>query len=120
MLLQMKVARLSWKRGFIICLLHRAYLYFSSNWLLKAEINFINSLFKQNDYPITFILNVIDKFKNKFNNQNQQFPADFPKNIRNLNPCLTLPYIGTPSIKYGKRIAALFRDRLGIDIKIAY
>ena len=63
---------------------------------------------------------MIDGFKNKFSNQNRQFPADSPNNTPNLNPYLTQPYIGTPSIKFGKRIAALFRDRLGTDIKIAY
>ena len=58
--------------------------------------------------------------KYKFNNHNQQFHGDFPNNTSNLSPFLTLPYIGTPSIKCGKRIAVLFHDRLGTDIEIAY
>ena len=33
---------------------------------------------------------------------------------------LTLLNIGTAFIKFGKRTAALFHDRLGTDIKIAY
>ena len=33
---------------------------------------------------------------------------------------LTLPYICTPSIIFGKRISSLFDDRPGTDIKIAY
>ena len=63
---------------------------------------------------------MIDKFKNKFQNYNRQSPAESSNNTPNFNPYLTLPYIGTPSIKCGKRIAAFFRDRLGTDIKIAY
>ena len=59
---------------------------------------------------------MIDRLKNKFNNHNQQLPADSP----NLNPYLIFPYIGTPSIKFGKRIAALFRDRLGTDINYIF
>ena len=114
------IAPLSWKRGLINCLLHCAYLYSSNISLLKTEINCIISLFKRNDYPISFILNVIDKFKNKFKNHNRQFPTDSSNNTPNLNPYLTVPYVGTPSIKFSKRLAALFRDRLSIDIKIAY
>ena len=62
---------------------------------------------------------MIGKFKNKYNSHNRQFPADSP-NTPNLNRYLTLPYIGTPSIKFGKRPAAWICDRLGTDIKIAY
>ena len=82
-------------------------------------LNFIISLFKWNGYLIVFILNVIDKFKNKFKNLNRQFPTDFPNNTPNLNPYLTLPYIGTPTIKFSNHLA-LFHDRLNTDIKIAY
>ena len=103
------IAPLSWKLGVITCLLYRAYLYSSNHLLLKTKINFINSLLKRNGYSISFFLNVIHK-SNKFSNHNQRSPADSPT---------IHPYIGTPSIKFGKRIAALFRDRLGTDIKIA-
>ena len=61
----------------------------------------------------------MDWFKNEHNNHNRQFLADSPNSTPNLNPCLTLPYIGIPSIKFGKRIATLFCGRLGTDIKIA-
>ena len=89
---------LSWKRGLINCLIHRAYLYSSNDSLLKTEITRIISLFKQNGYPTSFILNVIEKFKIKFKNQNQQSPTDFSNNTPNLSPYLTLPYIGTPRL----------------------
>ena len=58
-------------------------------------------------------MKVIDRFMNKFNYHNQLFPTDSTNNSYNLNPYLTPSYVGTPSIKFGKRIAALFRDRLG-------
>ena len=38
------IAPLSWKQGLITCLLHCAYLYSSSDPLLKTRINFIISL----------------------------------------------------------------------------
>ena len=50
---------------------------------------------------------------NKFNNHNQQPPADSP----NLNSYFILPYIGILRTKLGKRIAALFRDELSKYIK---
>ena len=79
------IAPLSLKRGLINCLLHRAYLYSSTDSLLKSNINFIISLFKRNGYSMSFILNVIDKFKHKIKNQNRQFPTDF-NNTPNPNP----------------------------------
>ena len=110
------IAPLSWKRGLINCLIHCAYLFSSNDSLLKTEINCMISLFKRNCYPISFILNLIDKFKNKFKNQNRQFPTD-SSHTPNLNPNLTLSYIETPFIKFSKRLAALFRDRLSTTIK---
>ena len=58
---------------------------------------------------------MIDQFINKFTNHNQQSSTDTP----NLNSYLTLTYIGARSIKLGKRIAALFHDGRGTDIKTA-
>ena len=114
------IAPLPWKQSFINCLLYGAYLYSSNDSLLKTKINCIIFLFKRNGYPISFILNVIHKFKNKFKNQNRQFPTDSLSNTPDLNLYLTLPYIGTPSIKFSKRLAALFHDRLSTDMKRAY
>ena len=111
---------LSWERCLVTCLLHRAYLYSSNDSLLKTEINSTIFLFKRNCYQISFIINVIDKFENKFNNNNRLFPADLPSNTSNLYHYLSLPYIGTPSIKSGKSIAALFSDKFGTNIKITY
>ena len=111
---------MSWKRDLITCLLHRADVYFSNGSLKKTKINFFTFLFKRNGYPISFTLDVINKFKNKFQNHNRQLPADSSNNTLNLNPSLTLPYIGTPSIKFSKHIAALFCDRLCTDIKNCY
>ena len=111
------IAPLPWKQSFINCLLYGAYLYSSNDSLPKTKINCIIFLFKRNGYLISFILNVIHKFKNKFKNQNRQFPTDSLSNTPDLNLYLTLPYIGTPSIKFSKRLAALFHDRLSTDIK---
>ena len=86
----------------------------------KLKLTFFFSLFKRKGYPISFTLDVTNKFKNKFQNHNRQSLADSSNNTLNLNPSSTLSYIGTPSIKFGRRIAALFRNRLGTDIKIAY
>ena len=114
------IAILSWKRSLITCLLHCDYLYSSNDSLPQTKINCIISLFKGNGYLISPILNVIDSFKSKFNNHNRQFSADSPNNTPNLNPCLTLSYIGTPSIKFSNRLAAFFLDRLGTGMIIPH
>ena len=85
------IAPFSWKRDIITWFLHRAYLYSSNDSSLKTENNFIITLFKRNDYPISFILNMMDKFENKFNIYDRQFTADSSNNTTNLNPYLTLP-----------------------------
>ena len=50
----------------------------AENW-----IDFIRSFFKRNVYSTQFILRVINRFKNKPNNHNQQPPSDFFKNTPN-------------------------------------
>ena len=111
---------LSWERCLVTCLLHRAYLYSSNDSLLKTEINSTIFLFKRNCNQISFIINVIHKFENKLTTITDYSPPDLPSNTSNLYHYLSLPYIGTLSIKSGKSIAVLFSDRLGTDIKITY
>ena len=60
-----------------------------------------------------------DRFRNNCNNHNQQSPTDSTNNTPKLNPYSTLLYIGISSIKFGKGITALFRDRLDTGLKIA-
>ena len=57
---------------------------------------------------------------NKFNYHHQQSPNAFPNDTPNLSPYSPLPHIGTLSIKLGKNIAALLRDRMVTDIKLVY
>ena len=90
---------------------------FQMNRYSKLNLTLL-SLFKPKGYPISFILNVIKKFKNKFNSHYRQFPADSLNNNTNFNSYLILLCIGIPFIKFGKSIAAMFRDRLGTDIEI--
>ena len=64
----------------------------------QMDKTFLPRFNKPNKYTMSFVFTVIDRFKNKFNNHSQQFLADSPNTTTNLNPYLTLPYIGTPSI----------------------
>ena len=86
---------------------------------MRTEIDFIMSFFKRNEYGTSFVFIVISRFMNKCNNHNQQSCTDSADNSSNLNRYVTVSYLDTPSIKLGKHIAALFRDRVGTDIKIA-
>ena len=69
---------------------------------------------------MSFILKVRDRCKNRFNYCDEQSPSKSLNNNPNPNPYLTLSYIGAISIKLIKCIAALFRDILDTDIKIAH
>ena len=96
-------------------MLHRAFNYSSNGQLYDKEISNIWSLCKKNGYPNKFIATIIDKF-------HQRNKAPTPESIQSIPNTdifyLTLPYIGKASIKFSKRIVALFRTRLDSELNI--
>ena len=72
------------KPDLITCAFYFANSYWSNDLFLKTKINFIRSLFQQNRYPTSFMLNVIDRFI--YLNITTNLPTTRGKKA-NLSPC---------------------------------
>ena len=97
---------LTYKKGFMLCLLYRAFRICSDWNLIHEEIKHLKSIWINNKYPIELIDFCVNKFKNKFLNklfQKTNPEIDSPKKeIR-----ITLAYIGKNTNALKKNISNL-------------
>ena len=112
------VAPIKWKSGLIMCFLNRAQRICSSVHLFYKEVETLKSMFIQNAYPAQFFDRVYQKFLKKLRN------TEVPNTSAGEEKCfkfnLKVPFIGKESIKFGKKISALMRDKFDIDINVVY
>lgn len=107
----------NWKIGLIRCLLHRAYT-ISSGWLLfTEEVDFLKNLFTTNGYPATLFDSCLKRFINdKFNSDSTRKKIEDDK----IETLFFIPYIGLPSVIFGKKLKTLFQMYYKIDLRIIY
>ena len=105
-----------WKFGLVQCLLHRAYL-ISSDWhIFSKEIDFLKSVFVKNGYPVDFFFACVNKFlNNKYDTvSNAKIVEEKVETI------FFVPYVGLPSMIFGRKIRELLSRNYGIDVRIVY
>ena len=105
-----------WKFGLMQCLLHRAYM-ISSDWItMSREIDFLKDIFRKNGYPEKLISTCVRKFLNRkcSDTSDKQIKDDGVETI------FSIPYIGLPSIIFGRKLKALFKTNYGISIRVVY
>ena len=56
------ICPIKWKSGLVFCMLHRAKLICSSDWLFFKEVEILKSLFLSNNYPPQFFDKILCKF----------------------------------------------------------
>ena len=111
------VAPIKWKSGLITCFLNRAHRICSSVQLFYKEVEFLKSMFIQNAYPAQFFDRVYQKFLKKLKNTEVLNTTDEEKSLK-FN--LKVPFIGKESIKFGKKISALMRQKFDVDVNVVY
>ena len=98
------------------CLLHRAYL-ISSDWqIFSKEVDFLKRVFANNGYPVDFFLACV----NKFLNSKCGTKADTKVIVDKVETIFVVPYIGLPSIIFGRKIRDLLIRNYGIDVRVVY
>ena len=104
-----------WKLGLMQCLLHRAYT-ICSNWsLFSKEVMFLEQLFNMNGYSKNMFQAVVNRFvSNKFE------PKPRPILEDSVQILFKIPYIGLPSIIYGKTMRQIFKKYFNIDVRIVF
>ena len=105
---------LIWKKGLVLGLLTRAYTA-CSNWkLFHEEIQNICKFLCENNYPKSFVENIISNFlHNKFNNSQRD------DSIESVRYTFKIPYIGNPSLVLKKKLRKLFK-KCEIDVNIVF
>ena len=105
-----------WKFGLIQCLLHRAYM-ISSDWAtMSREIDFLKETFLKNGYPERLFSTCVRNFLNRKCSDicNEHIREDSVETI------FCKPYIGLPSIIFGRKLKAVFKTNYGISIRVVY
>ena len=105
-----------WKVGLIQCLTHRAYCISSSWKTFSDEIEILRNMFMKNGYPEHIFWSCVKRFtNNKFSSK----PISTVKEDR-IEAMFSIPYIGLPSVIFGRKVRESFRKLYGIDIKVIY
>ena len=109
------IAPLKWKAGLIQCMLNRARRICSTPKLFQKEVVTLKRLFSQNSYPAHFFDKEVSKFENKNVN-----PPPSAGEEQNYKYNLYIPFIGRPSIEFGKKLSARIAEHFGISVNVIY
>ena len=105
-----------WKFGLMQCLFHRAYTV-SSNWyVFSKEIDFLKGIFLKNGYPENVFFSCLRNFLNQTykNVTKAKVMEDKVETI------FFVPYIGLPSVIFGRKLREMFKKYYCIDIRIVF
>ena len=94
-----------------MCLLNRAKITCSTDYLFQKEVAYLKSLFYNNGYPIPFFNQILCQF--------QKEKTDSKTEKEFINPFI-IPYLGKISKEFGLQIQSLIKKRFDIKITIVY
>ena len=113
------VAPLAWKKGLILCLLHRAKMICSSTAMFYSEVSNLREMFIANTYPVKFIDNVINVFYRKSEASNETDPSvsdeDQPPYI-----LLRFPYFDKCSVKFARNLTKIICNNFNVQVRVVY
>ena len=101
----------SWKRGLILCLLHRAKLICSSQKLFLNEVSKLKKLFVVNAYPSVFFDETFNSFLKNISNVKLPDNSDYT---------LVIPFFGHPSTRLAFDLKKLFKKVDNFNIRFSY
>ena len=116
------VAPISWKRGLVKCLLHRAKVVCSNNDNLQQEVAKLREIFSKNGYPTKFFDRIQQQMIGKKTNEAPTSnDVESERNDRNEQKLLFLkiPYVGKISTIFGRKVKSLLLHKAN-NIKIVY
>ncbi|MCG8432382.1 MAG: hypothetical protein MJA29_14590, partial [Candidatus Omnitrophica bacterium] len=107
---------LKWKTGLMQCLLHRAYT-ICSNWsLFTKEDAHLEHLFSLNGYSNQMFQSCVNRYvSGKFQKRQERPPKE-----DSVEAPVYIPYIGQPSVIYGKKIRQIFKQYYKMNIRVIF
>ena len=117
------LAPMAWKKGLIMCLLHRAKMICSSPLILSSEIKNLKKMFMNNCYPAHFFDEIVENFMARNNNSGSTLSSIDTLLTSNCGdddlPCviLNVPFYGRCSGYLQKNSPPLFSQGLMLKLK---
>ena len=113
------VAPLAWKKGLILCLLHRAKMICSSTTMFYSEVSNLREMFIANAYPVKFIDNVINVFYRKSEASSE---TDLSVSCEDQPPYILLrvPYFGKCSVKFARNLTKIICNNFDVQVRVVY
>ena len=119
----MAMAPDTWKKGLIMCLLHRAKLICSSIKYFDCEVNTLKAIFSSNAYPTAMFNTVYKRFLTGDGVRNVSADDDVLDLIEEQTRkiVLKIPYYGKNSILFAKRFSCLIKSKFNaVDLRTVY
>ena len=107
-----------WKVGLIRCMLNTGKQICSSEELFKNEVRKLRAVFTSNGYPKVFFDQAYDKFISSLTRDGTT-DSDLDTvndNEKEKRYIFGIPFVGTPSREYKKKIKELIKNHLGVGI----
>ena len=121
------VAPLAWKKGLIMCLLHRAKLICSSPLILSSEINNLKKMFMNNCYPAHFFDKIVENFMTRDNKSGSTLSTGNTLLTSSSDddddlPCviLNVPFYGRCSEIFAKKLTSILQSKFDVKVKVIY
>ena len=114
------VAPTKWKTGLIKCLIHRANRICSTKPLLRKEIDHLRSMFYRNGYPKRLFDQIVEEYWEKQEAKTPDPVDQKPTIDEAIKPMLKIPYIGSRSVAFSKRIKNLVKSEMNLDVQTVY
>ena len=108
-----------WKTGLIRCLLNNAKMICSSQELLNKEIEKLKLQFLSNGYPKRFFEKTLEKFR-LVQDMGSSVECDNEIEETERRYLFGIPYLGIASQEYKKKVTALIKEHLAVDISSYY
>ena len=102
-----------WKVGLIRCLLNRAKLICSSIVLFDQEVDRLKKMFMANGYPKVYFEKAYEKFIRSNETEKSESQIDGMEDRKYI---LGIPYVGSASREYKKKLTELFKEHLDVDL----
>ena len=106
-----------WKRGLILCLINRAKCICSSLTLFNEEVSCLRNMFIRNCYPVRFFDGALERFLNP---RIAVLDDEDGTTATTRYSILRVPYYGSESMKFARRLSGIISRRFDVDIKIVY
>ena len=115
----LSTAPTSWKRGVIMCLLHRAQMICSSVSLFNVEVEKLRKMFIRDAYPVYFFNNALNLFLKK--SQSSSIIIDDTEEDDVLPFVIfKVPYFGKCSMTFASDISKIISSKFPVKVRVVY